>query len=126
MILPGASGGVGVAGVYGQGGALPAAVDWLMGTLLGTVAVTLCVLAVAFVGLAMLGGRMPVRQGARVVVGCFLVLGAPIVAAAFGGAWQAVAAPPPLPPVVQSPTDPRSELPPANYDPYAGASLRRD
>ena len=59
---------------------LPAAVDWLMGTLFGTVAVTLCVLAVAFVGLVLMTGRMAVRDALRVAIACFVVLGASAIA----------------------------------------------
>ena len=59
---------------------LPAAAQWLSGTLLGTVAITLCILAVAFVGLAMMSGRIAVREGIRVALGCFVLLGAPTIA----------------------------------------------
>jgi type IV secretion system protein VirB2 len=58
----------------------PAAVDWLMGTLFGTVAVTLCVLAVAFVGLVLMSGRMAIRDALRVAIACFVLLGASAIA----------------------------------------------
>ena len=102
------------------------AVDWMTGTLLGTVATSACVIAIAFVGFQMLGGRLPVRRGLQVIVGCFLLLGAPLVAASLSGAWQRNAAPPVPPPATEQPDNPRGDLPPADYDPYAGASLRRD
>ncbi|MFL0672192.1 MAG: hypothetical protein ACJLS3_12450 [Erythrobacter sp.] len=35
-------------------------------------------------------------------------------------------APPPVPPVALASEAPRADLPPANYDPYAGASLGQD
>ena len=101
-------------------------VGWLTGTLLGDLATTLCVLAVAFVGLSMLGGRMPIREGGRVILGCFVLLGAPVIAASFIQPWSErhtmveVA----LPPQIEMLSE-REELPPAQYDPYAGASLRR-
>ena len=60
---------------------LPSALDWLTGTLLGSVAVTLCVIAVAFVGLRLLTGFLAVRDGLRVILGCFVLLGAPFIAA---------------------------------------------
>lgn len=104
---------------------LSEAVGWLTGTLLGSVATILCVLAIAFVGLMMLSGRFPVRRGIQVVIGCFLLLGAPLVAMTFTGVWRSSAAAPP-PVVATEPEVPREDLPPANYDPYAGASLRRD
>ena len=38
------------------------------------------VIAVAFLGLMMIAGRLPFRRGISVVLGCFLLLGAPVVA----------------------------------------------
>lgn len=103
--------------------ALGAALGWLQGTLLGSIAIGLCVIAVATVGFMMLQGRLPVREGARVILGCFILLGAPVIASGFLGFWQGGAATPPQsPPVVEMPA--REELPPPNHDPYAGASLR--
>ncbi|MBD3730834.1 MAG: TrbC/VirB2 family protein [Sphingomonadales bacterium] len=103
--------------------ALAEAVDWITETLLGSVATSLCVIAVATIGFMMVTGRMPVRQGLRIVLGCFVLLGAPVIAAALTGAGSEVSAPPPDPP--PTPEDLRGDLPPADYDPYAGASLRR-
>ena len=54
--------------------------SWIEATVFGSVATVLCVLAVAFVGALMLTGRLPVRQGFLVVIGCFVLLGAPLVA----------------------------------------------
>lgn len=65
-----------------------AALAWLQGTLLGSIAIGLCVIAVAWVGFLMLQGRLPVREGARVIVGCFILLGAPVIASGFLGFWQ--------------------------------------
>jgi len=59
---------------------LPASVDWLTGTLFGTVAITLCVLAVAFVGLVLMSGRMAIRDALRVAIACFVLLGASSIA----------------------------------------------
>ena len=60
---------------------LAAASDWLTGTLLGSVAVSLCVIAIAFVGLRMMTGHLAVRDGLRVAAACFVLLGAPAIAA---------------------------------------------
>lgn len=98
------------------------AVGWIEGTLFGTVAVTLCVLAVAMVGLMMLTGRLPVRRGMQVVLGCFVLLGAPVIAAAFTATVHEQATLPPALP--RPPAPPRGEVPPADYDLYAGASLK--
>jgi type IV secretion system protein VirB2 len=54
---------------------------WLQGTLLGSVATTLAVIAIASVGFMMLTGRMNWRAGAGVVMGCFILFSAPSIAA---------------------------------------------
>lgn len=109
----------------GGSGTLVAAVQWLQGTLLGTVATTVAVICVATIGLMMLSGRVDLRRGASVVIGCFILFGASGIAAGI----QSVAGtdavpreavfeaelwvPPPLPP-------PPSAGP---ADPYAGAAV---
>ena len=58
-----------------------AAGQWVTGTLLGSVAVSLCVIAIGFVGLRMMTGHLAARDGLRVVVACFVLLGASTIAA---------------------------------------------
>ena len=101
------------------------AVSWLNALVLGSLAMGLCVIAVALVGFAALTGRMPIRRAARVVLGCFILLGAPVIANGLSGLWQggAGAVGSSERPVT---TDQRAPLPQATYDPYAGASIRRD
>ena len=66
-----------VPGVDPQGsGPIVNALGWMQGTLLGNVATTAAVIAVAVVGLMMLTGRMNWRFGATVIVGCFVLFGA--------------------------------------------------
>ena len=66
-----------VAGADPQGsGPIVNALSWMQGTLLGNVATTAAVIAVAVVGLMMLTGRMNWRFGATVIVGCFVLFGA--------------------------------------------------
>ena len=48
---------------------------WIEGVMLGEIALGVGGLAVAFIGALMLTGRLPLREGARVVVGCFLLGG---------------------------------------------------
>jgi type IV secretory pathway VirB2 component (pilin) len=101
------------------------AASWLTGLLGGTAATAICVIAVATLGMMMLSGRISLRRGFQVVLGCFLIFGASIVSAqleqlAGGDAAQAA----PAPQVIELEIKPKP-LPPANYDPYAGASLRR-
>jgi type IV secretion system protein VirB2 len=49
---------------------------WLQGTLLGTVATVIAVMAVASIGFMMLTGRMNWRFGATVIIGIFIIFGA--------------------------------------------------
>ena len=108
----------------GGSGTLVAAVQWLQGTLLGTVATTVAVICVATVGLMMLSGRVDLRRGASVVTGCFILFGASGIAAGIQSVAGTDAAPrevfeaelwvpPPLPP----------PPPAAAADPYAGAAV---
>lgn len=62
-------------------GALVNAVRWLQGTLLGTVATVVAVIAVASVGFLMLTGRINWRYGATVIIGCFILFGAASIVA---------------------------------------------
>jgi type IV secretory pathway VirB2 component (pilin) len=62
-------------------GAIVQAVDWLQGTLLGTVATVVAVIAVAAVGFAMLTGRVNWRHGSVVILGCFILFGATSIVA---------------------------------------------
>jgi type IV secretory pathway VirB2 component (pilin) len=55
---------------------LIAALQWVQGTLLGNLATTAAVIAVAVVGFMMLTGRIDWRRGLTVVVGCFIIFGA--------------------------------------------------
>jgi type IV secretion system protein VirB2 len=57
-------------------GPIVSAVSWLQGTLLGTVATVVAIIAVASVGLLMLSGRINWRFGGTVVLGCFILFGA--------------------------------------------------
>ncbi len=52
------------------------AVTWMQDTLLGEVASSVAVIAVAVVGFMMLSGRLNWRYGATVIVGCFVLFGA--------------------------------------------------
>jgi len=67
-------------------GPIVAALAWMQGTLLGTVATAVAVMAVAAVGFMMLTGRMNWRFGATVIIGCFILFGA---ASIVGGIQQA-------------------------------------
>lgn len=66
---------IGLADPSGSG-PIVSAVQWLQGTLLGTVATALAVVAVACVGILMLTGRLNWRYGGVVILGCFILFGA--------------------------------------------------
>jgi len=59
-----------------------AALIWVQDTLLGNLATTAAVIAVAAVGFLMLTGRIEWKRGLVVVIGCFIIFGA---AAIVGG-----------------------------------------
>ena len=114
----------------GGSGAIVAAVQWLQNTLLGTVATTVAVICVATVGLMMMSGRVDLRRGASVVIGCFILFGASSIATGIQSvasgdfapaeadfqvqAWTVPPPPPPPPPAAP---------PPGPSDPYAGAAV---
>jgi type IV secretion system protein VirB2 len=99
---------------------------WVEDVLLGEIAVGVCVIAVAFIGALMLIGRLPLREGGRIVVGCFVLLGAPVIASGLL-AVDSLTAPGPPPRIsVGSQERARPDLPKANYNPYAQASVRDD
>jgi len=106
--------------------ALVAAVSWLQDALLGTVATSVAVLAVAAIGFGMLTGRINIRHGITVVFGCFILFGASAIvsglryAANGGGGYDA---PPPIVAPAPPPPRPRPTMTPVPYDPYAGASV---
>lgn len=62
-------------------GVLVSAANWLQGTLLGTVATVVAVIAVATVGFMMLTGRINWRHGVTVILGCFILFGASSIVA---------------------------------------------
>ena len=57
------------------------AVNWVQGTLLGNVATTVAVIAVAMVGFMMLTGRLRWKRGVTVIAGCFILFGAATIVA---------------------------------------------
>jgi type IV secretory pathway VirB2 component (pilin) len=105
---------------------LLAAVSWLEGTLLGSLALSAAVIATAAVGFMMLSGRLSVRPGLTVILGSFVLFGAATIAAGIRASASgepapaaAYAVPPPPPESAPRPAAP----PPLPRDPYAGASV---
>ncbi|MFD1788488.1 TrbC/VirB2 family protein [Sphingomonas floccifaciens] len=114
----------------GQDAAIVSSARWFEGALLGSFATAVAILAVAAIGFLMLTGRIDLRRGASVVVGCFILFGASTIASALRSVAQdempatAVIAPPATvaAPVATQPPPPV----PALSDPYAGASVPRN
>ena len=57
------------------------AVGWMQDVLLGQIATTVAVIAIAFVGFMMLTGRMNWKHGITVIIGCFVIFGATAIVA---------------------------------------------
>jgi type IV secretory pathway VirB2 component (pilin) len=109
---------------------LLAAVSWLEGTMLGTVAATAAILAIAAIGAMMLTGRLAVRQGLSAVLGCFVLFGASSIAAGIGASAGSAgypaapySGPAPLPPLPEPAPPPGPAAAPGASDPHAGASV---
>lgn len=100
---------------------------WIESLMLGDIALGLCVIAVAFVGALLLAGQSPLREGARTLVGCFVLLAAPTIAAGFAGSDSVFLSRStfsgPMEVLVQNV---RPALRPLGSDTKAGASLRED
>lgn len=106
---------------------ISSAVGWLQSILLGTLAITVAIVAIASLGFLMMTGRIDFRRAAQLVLGCFIIFGAStiatgILAAVSDGGGQPymaqAASPPPL-----LPSPPPAAAQSTSYDPYAGAAL---
>ena len=64
---------------------ITSALTWMQSILLGPIATTVAVMAVAGVGFMMLTGRMNWRYGATVIIGVFIIFGAPLLVATIQG-----------------------------------------
>jgi len=111
-------------------GALLGAAHWIEGMMVGPVATSLAVLAIAGTGLMMLNGRIPVRRGLTVALGCFVLFGAPTIARGLFASAASVAEPGsaggPTAEAISAIPFPKSEPDkPQVSDPYAGASVAR-
>lgn len=67
-------------------GPIAAAVNWVLAVMTGPIAISVGVIAVAFVGFMMLTGRLNWKYGLTVLVGLFIVFGAPAIVAGIQGA----------------------------------------
>ena len=104
---------------------LPAA-QWVQGVFLGDIAVAMAIVAVATIGFAMLTGRVDVRRGGTIILGCFILFGASAIANGLRNATQSPetlsSQNVPSPPAVFA-RPARTDEANFGYDPYAGASV---
>ena len=104
------------------------ALSWIEAILTGSLATTLAVIAVALFGLELLNGRLSLRRGAALVIGCFILFAAPglarsLLALSYDATGTSLPAPMPAPlePIeFKSPPMPKVPTP---FDPYAGAAI---
>ncbi|WP_420606751.1 TrbC/VirB2 family protein [Novosphingopyxis sp.] len=97
---------------------------WVQRLLLGSLATSIAVIAVAWLGFMMLQGSVSIRRGAQLIAGCFILFGSAAIAQGLSGlAGREGAAFEQLAPISATsvPSSPTTELAP--YDPYAGASV---
>jgi type IV secretion system protein VirB2 len=67
-----------------------AALNWIQGTLLGNVATTAAVIAIAAVGFLMLTGRIEWKRGLVVIIGAFIIFGAVTIVAGIRSLAQGI------------------------------------
>ncbi len=100
------------------------AAQWVQQVLVGPLGTSLAVIAVASFGFALLAGRLSLKRGGLLVLGCFMLFGAPGLARALIGLAQATnTGSAPLPPQQITVPPPPVAADPAPFDPYAGASV---
>ncbi len=101
-----------------------AGVAWVQDMLLGTAATSIAIICVAGVGYQFLTGRVPARRAMTVILGCFILFGAPGIAAALGALASREAVTdtteqvPPPPPQVVPISRPPSRAAPDPFNPY--------
>jgi len=102
-----------------------AGVTWIEHGLLGSAATAVAAICVAGLGFAFLAGHVPVRRALTVLIGCFILFGAPTIAAGLS-LW--VAREPPSGLTQREPMAPQFAVPPQTpsgaapdpFNPYPG------
>ena len=107
-----------------QGSAVVSAVVWVEALLVGRLGTSIAIIAIAFVGFQLLTGDLSMRKGLRVILGAFLLFGAPVLVRSLVSLMhrnsentavpQNAAVLPTAPPA-------RALIAPTPFDPYAGA-----
>lgn len=101
-----------------------AAAQWVDRMLVGPLGTSVAVIGVAWFGFALLAGRFSLKRGGLLVLGCFVLFGAPGIARALIGLEQGggAATAPISPEQITVPPPPVAVTPPP-FAPYAGASV---
>ena len=104
---------------------LAAAAHWIEALLIGSTAKIIAVLVVALLGAGLMQGRWSWRRGGAIIVGCFVIFAAPLIAqglvAGIGGSAATTSD--------RSSSDDQvplyrpSQPAPSVYDPYEGAAV---
>ena len=110
-----------------DGHRLETAAEWIQNLLLGQFGTIIAVLAVAITGLNMLWGHISVKESARILLGCFILFGAPTIAQGLMSTVESTAGTIEItPPQTFTTTPSMSAAPPPPttinpFDPYTGA-----
>jgi type IV secretion system protein VirB2 len=105
--------------------AITSAASWVGDLLFGQLATAIAVIAIAWVGFAMLSGRVDIRRGLSVVLGCFLLYGARGIADGLrdSATQPAIASSTDIPPPPVYARTPSAANSTNAFDPYAGAAV---
>ena len=91
--------------------------------MVGSLATTVAVIAVAWFGLTMLGGSASPRRAIQVVLGAFILFGAPLIARELAGMMRSTGGATSVSGQVQQTQPPLPPPMPTDFDPYAGAAV---
>jgi type IV secretion system protein VirB2 len=101
------------------------AINWWASLITGSLGTSIAVLAVAGLGFAVLRGEVSLRKAMRVILGCFILFGAPAIAQGLlsvaGG--HAVSSVQNKPADIQLPRSPKARREANPFDPYAGEAV---
>lgn len=113
----------GTGSTVGSSASVPAAAQWIEALLTGSVGTTIAIVAIAMTGFSLLSGHLAWRRGVGVVLGCFAIFGAGMIARDLMGLARTTSQPAALTVPPPMPAPPPAKVPPVNPDPYAGASV---
>ena len=105
--------------------AIGSATSWISDLLFGPLATIIAVIAIAWIGFAMLSGRIDIRRGLSVVLGCFLLFGARGMVEGLRPLAPSEAFVSSVGPAPSYAISPPSDNNANGYDPYAGAAVMR-